>query len=368
MKIAFDHQIFAMQSYGGVSRYFVRLAEELIALGEDVDVLAPLHRNRYLKELPEGRVYGMELRKFPPKSLEIIHGINRLIGSRKIVRTRPNILHETYFTNRPFKERGFARILTVYDMIHEKYASNFSSRDQTSRNKRNAVDRADHVICISHSTKRDLCALFDTPEEKVSVVHLGFERFEESLGAKASECHKRPYLLYVGYRGGYKNFSSTLHAVASDASLINNFDVVAFGGGRFNREECALIKSLGFRGGAVRQVGGDDIKLSRLYRNARAFVYPSLYEGFGLPPLEAMGHDCPVVSSDTSSMPEVIGPAGEYFDPTDMDSQANAIRRVVFDSERQADLVIEGRKRLEMFSWAHCAEKTQEIYRSQVGL
>jgi len=364
MKIAFDHQAFTYQAYGGISRYFVRLAEGLLEAGEDICILAPIHQNCYLNELPAEYVKGLKLNRFPPKSSRLFSVVNRQVASVLASSYEPEILHETYYAASSLRGIFKARVLTVYDMIHEKFSSEFRSNDPTIRNKRLAVSRADHIICISHSTKKDLCQLFDVPKGKVSVVHLGFEKFNISREDVPSNKAVRPYLLYVGSRGGYKNFAGMLKAVASHPILRNTFDIVAFGGGRFNPTEMNLIRDLGFRKEDVRQIGGDDRKLGALYSGAAAFVYPSLYEGFGLPPLEAMAHNCPVVTSNTSSMPEVVGPAGEYFDPTDIDAQAEAISSVVFDSSRRDELIFEGQKRLDHFSWSRCASETRDIYRA----
>lgn len=362
MKIAFDHQIFTLQSYGGISRYFVRLIQGLLALGEEANVIVPLHRNRYLKELPDARVHGWELNRFPPKTTRLFAAANRQFGARKMRAIQPELLHETYYAAKPLQVPVKARILTVYDMIHEKFTDEFSANDPTSRNKRAAVSRADHIVCISHSTKNDLCHLFDVPAHKISVVHLGFEKFDDELPTASFNPSEPPFLLYVGNRGGYKNFERMLRAIASRPELMNTFHVVAFGGSPFNSRERQLIDMLGFRPTAVQQIGGSDRILGGLYRRAAAFIYPSLYEGFGLPPLEAMAHECPVVSSNTSSMPEVIGPACEYFDPADIDAQAEAIAKVVFDERRRSELILEGKERLHLFSWSRCALETHEVY------
>lgn len=364
MKIVFDHQIFTYQSYGGISRYIVRLAQGLITLGEQVDVVAPIHRNRYLKDLPENVVQGLGLERFPPKTGRLAMVINHCLSQLSLRFSSPDIVHETYYSPKVVSRATKGRVVTVHDMIHEKCHGDFSSTDPTSQHKRLAVARADHVICISHSTKKDLCELFSFPEHKVSVVHHGFEKFVVKPGLVSGVVHRpRPYLLYVGSRGGYKNFERMLKAVASKSELRNELDVVAFGGGAFNEAEKSLISKLGFDDKAVQQIGGDDELLGELYSKARAFVYPSVYEGFGLPPLEAMAHDCPLVTSNSSSMPEVVGQAGEYFDPLDVESQAEAICRVVFNEQRRSALIEAGRERLAMFSWERCAQETQAVYK-----
>lgn len=365
MNIVFDYQIFAQQSYGGISRYFVRLAQGLIALDEQVNVVTPLHVNRYLSELPKSFVQGVELKRYPPKTGRLAMMVNHYLSKSMLPAFAPDILHETYYSASSVTRNAKARVITVYDMIHERYTANFSPRDPAIKYKRLAVSRADHIICISHSTKNDLCEMFDIPENKVSVVHLGFEKFEVPFShAQLQEDGERPFLLYVGSRGGYKNFEGLLRAVAASPTLMQEFDVVAFGGGAFSEVEQSLIARLGFVPNAVRQLGGSDAVLGGLYARANAFVYPSVYEGFGLPPLEAMAHDCPVVSSNSSSMPEVIGNAGAYFDPMDIEAQAEAISSVVFDEQRRQALIEAGRQRLTLFSWERCARETQLVYRN----
>ena len=105
------------------------------------------------------------------------------------------------------------------------------------------------------------------------------------------------------------------------------------------------------------------LQLNQLYNDAVALVYPSLYEGFGLPPLEAMVNNCPVICSNTSSIPEVVGNAGQYFNPYDLDSQCNAIEKVVYDTQLRAKLILEGKERINGFSWSKCAHETIEVYK-----
>lgn len=364
MNIILDHQIFTQQTYGGISRYFVRLAQCLIALGEQVDVVAPIHRNHYLNDLPTALVHGLGLQMFPPKTGRLALLANHQLSKLMLSRLDTDILHETYYSAKPVSVAAKGRIITVHDMIHEKYAGDFSPHDPATKYKRQTVERADHVICISHSTKNDLCALFDVPDHKVSVVHHGFERFATRAG---NDCRSievaRPFLLYVGSRRGYKNFESTLRALALSPALKNAFDLVAFGGGAFTTAEKELISRLGFGPYAVSQLGGDDLVLGQLYSKAHALIYPSAYEGFGLPPLEAMAHDCPVITSNSSSMPEVVGDAGVYFDPLDIEAQAQAITSVVFDEHRRSTLIEAGRNRLPLFSWERCALETQAVYK-----
>jgi glycosyltransferase involved in cell wall biosynthesis len=155
--------------------------------------------------------------------------------------------------------------------------------------------------------------------------------------------------------------------VASSSLLMKDFDVIAVGA-RFNTAEKNLISSLGFANNQVKRISSaTDKQLAQLYRNAAAFVYPSLYEGFGLPPLEAMAAGCPVVCSNTSSMPEVVRNAGVYFNPLDIEDMSNAIERVVLSEDLKNKLVKLGYENIKNFTPSKTASKTLEVYRSLTG-
>jgi glycosyltransferase involved in cell wall biosynthesis len=172
----------------------------------------------------------------------------------------------------------------------------------------------------------------------------------------------RPYLLYVGLRAGYKNFNRFIHAVASSKQLKDSFDIVAFGGGTFSDVELAAFRELSFKANQVRQIDGDDNCLASYYTHASALVYPSVYEGFGLPPLEAMAYRCPVVSSHASVLPEIINDAAEFFDPLNIEAMATAIERVVLSSVRTQALVDRGLERSQQFTWQKCVQKHMDLY------
>ena len=169
------------------------------------------------------------------------------------------------------------------------------------------------------------------------------------------------FLLFVGSRGGYKNFDILLHALANSSILKKDFIVVAFGGGLFSNAEIALIKSLKLAA-HVFNLQGNDSLLHFLYRRATAMVFTSFYEGFGMPLLEAMQAGCPVISSNSSVMPEVAGNAAEYFDPLDYESLIYAILNIVNSSHKCKIMKELGYIRSADFTWAKCALKTKEVY------
>jgi glycosyltransferase involved in cell wall biosynthesis len=364
MRIAFDHQIFR-QTYGGISRYFTQLAQGLIDLNQDVRVIAPLYQNSYLASLPGGVVRGRYIQRYPPKMGWMILKCNDYLSRSQIARLKPDLLHETYYSSVCLAPVGCPTVITVHDMIHELFPNEFLANDKTVINKRIAIDRADHVICISDNTKSDLMRICGTSPNKISVVHHGFDQFG-SHNAEVPHINfiGKPFLLYVGQREGYKNFTGLLKAMASSRKLMSDFDIIAFGGPTFSSAELNLMTSLGFTENQVQYKRGNDELLVSLYSQARAFVYPSLYEGFGIPPLEAMAHLCPVISSNCSSMPEIIGDAAEYFAPSNIDDMCRAIEAVVFSDTNIANLKKLGTERLTSFSWKKCAEQTYEIYQS----
>lgn len=360
MRVAFDNQIFNMQKYGGISRYICSLANQLaLQDGVDVRIVAPLYVNAYLAGMPKDLVFGKKVRLMP-RAERLLHAISRLATRPVISKFRPDIVHHTYYKPDVRAAPLARRVVTVYDMIHERYAEMFSADDDTSAFKRSTTIRADHVICISESTRRDLLELFDLPEGKVSVVHLGFDRLQASASLKANG---KPYIFYVGHRGAYKNFEGFLRAYASSLWLRNNFNVMCFGGGVFLEAEMRLFGELNLSSGQVLQRSGGDTELADGYRDAALFVYPSLYEGFGIPPLEAMSLGCPVACSHVSSIPEVVGDAGEYFNPLDLDSIRKALEKVLTSADRRTDLIRRGERRSAQFSWHQCALETAAIYK-----
>jgi len=366
MQVLYDYQVFSWQRYGGISRYFYELITRVAQVPENaVSVFMGLHINRYGLERYRPQFsgfYGRE-HQLSPALTKAVRLLNPLLFT-SFARRRPiDVYHQTYYATPP-APRGGKVILTVYDMIHERFPERFASQDPTRRRKRQAVDRADGIICLSQSGKQDLIEILGVPEEKIAVIHLA-----NSLVAEVSEPPqvREPYVLFVGQRGGYKNFRAFAEAFASRADFTRNFKLICFGGGPFTPEEAQALRTLGILDKA-KVLEGPDSLLANLYRYASAFVYPSLYEGFGFPPLEAMHYGCPVLVSRSSSIPEVVGDAGQYFDPTDREDMAEKLARLLEDESLRKQLAVRGPQREKAFSWDLCAEETQRFYHHILAL
>jgi glycosyltransferase involved in cell wall biosynthesis len=363
--VAYDHQAFTLQKFGGVSRYFTEIATcvpQQSALR--THVVAPLHLNQHLASAKVAKSALYQPLRF--RGSDRLNQLAARLASPLLLRMlRPDIVHWTWYDRSQEVPPGSRKVVTVFDMIHELFPDLVAPGDNSGHFKRQSVAAADHVICISESTKRDLQRLCDVPDSKVTVTHLAASPIFTTTDASAElPTSGRPYLLYVGNRGGYKGFDRTLRAFAASPRLPRDFDLVAFGGPSFSGGERDFICSLGLAPTLVRHVNGDDAVLAEKYRQARALVYPSQYEGFGIPPLEAMGCGCPVACADTSSIPEVVADAALMFDPQEVDSIRYALESLCYDEVARQHYVLAGKRRAQHFSWSRCARETASVYQS----
>ena len=370
VKVAFDSQAFRMQRYGGVSRYICNLAESLSKENlVKARIFAPLHVNVHLAQLKqvEPDLVRGRVGRILSRSMWCVRAAAHA-ESKWIAKYHPDIIHETYYSSSATPVKEARHIVTVHDMTYERYASEHSIIDPSADLKKSSLQRADHIICISDNTRSDLLDLFNLPENKVSVVHHGINKLplvsDKLLIDALIAPDALPYILFVGQRSGYKNFARVLMAYRASNWLSENFRLVCFGGGAFTRSELEQFEKSGLPHQKIVMVGGRDELLAIYYRYAAVFVYPSLYEGFGMPLLEAMALKCPVVCSDTSSLPEVAGDAAEYFDAENIESIRAAIENVLQSSARREELIVKGLARCECFSWAKCASRTLSTYRS----
>jgi glycosyltransferase involved in cell wall biosynthesis len=363
MHIVYDHQIFSSQEYGGISRYYYELASRIASYeGCDVSIHAPLYVNRYIQDNDKYKIIGIHVPRIPRsgRALTLLNAMLVGMWPRKFL---PDIVHETYYAKHSATPTKAKTVITVYDMIIEKFRSFYPSRYKLSKIKECSVKRANHIICISDNTKNDLINHFGVSLNKISVIYLGYTLKKEPSKCRINITNK-PYILYVGQRSVYKNFNRLLQAYSYSPRLKKDFKLVCFGGARFSSEEIDQLRQLNLKTEDIVHVNGNDDVLGTLYSNAAVFVFPSLYEGFGIPLLEAMSFKCPVVCSNTSSLPEVAENAAEYFDPYNIEEMMFSIESVVFSNEKINNLIERGLRRIKYFSWEKCAEQTLKVYSS----
>ena len=357
MKIIFDYKIFYQQKVGGISNYFFSLGKEMIKNGVDVKFLCPIHKNNYLDKIPSHNKKGFKI-LFPSKFKKIVELVNQRVSNYYFNKSSPDIIHNTYYSNIENKNKS---VCTVYDMINERFSHLFKNSDQITEIKKNTIMNCDHVFCISEKTKQDLIDLFKIEEKKISVTLLAssFETNEfKNIKNKIYENH----LLFVGSRYGYKNFEGLIRAYSHSSFLKNNFKIIAYGGEKKGKEDFSIMKKNNVNQENIIYLNDSDIEISKLYQNVSALIYPSFYEGFGLPILEAMQLGCPVISSNGGSLEEVGGDKLFYFDPTSTDSIKYTIEKVLDSQETMQGLINYGFLRSKEFSWSKCALETLSVY------
>ena len=364
MKILYDHQAFTGQRYGGVARYFHDLMESLTALDVEIDLSIGFSNNEYLKNstikkpLPFKNIFG-----FMPTNM-LVSRTNRLNSIFQLQRGKFDVFHPTFYHDyflQPLGNKPF--ILTYHDCIKERF--NLHHIDNASQEqKQKLLDKASKIIAVSENTKKDLLEFYQINPEKVVVVHhsTNFVHHQQPHNFHLKVPEK--YLLYVGARNDYKNFLSFLKDIKSVLKKHKDVHLLCAGGGNFTDEESAFINKLGLENQVIHQNFHSDNTLFGLYQKTIAFVYPSLYEGFGIPILEAFACGCPVILSDRSSFPEVAGEAALYFNPDNHEEICDKIEQIIIDSDLRKSLIDKGFARQEKFSIEKKAKETLSVYRS----
>lgn len=359
-----SHEIFASQDFGGISRYMSELHNTFRRLGVASTLLAPLYKTDSLRG--SERVVGIRI----PKQLQVrgtgqlASWIGRLVEPPALAllgrRHTGLVLHKSYYPAMP-PPRHVANAITVHDMAHELHPSAFPLDDSTSIRKQVWCEKADVVIAVSHYTKSQLVSLFDIDPDRVVVCHHGVTKVDPDVAALEALHNTPPFLLYVGGRRGHKNFDRLTAAYAQSSAAGDGTRLIAFGGGPPDRPELARLEKLGIFQLVTFATGGDAV-LAAHYAAAIGLLYPSIDEGFGFPPLEAMQHRCPVGAARAGAIPEIVQDAAVLFDPVDEDAMAKSIDRLVADSVLRARLSEEGVAQASTFSWEAAAKTTLTAY------
>jgi glycosyltransferase involved in cell wall biosynthesis len=360
MKIFYDYQIFFNQKYGGPSKYFFKLATNIIK-NKDIElkICAPFYKNNYLKKISDKNIFGIKLNGGSFINKYFLSNFNKYLSGLYINYFKPDIIHSTYYDHTYNIKKPI--VITVYDLIHEIFFKDYK-KNIDFRPKKLAIEKADLIICISNNTFKDLNKFYDIKNKKIKIIYLGYNVDQLKVNKCLNKFEKK-YLLYVGDRKNYKNFQSLLKIYALNKRIQQDFDIIFFGSQPFSKPDYDYMNDLKINLKNIRQISGNDDILHELYKNATCLIYPSYYEGFGLPILEAMSHGCPVLCSNTSSMPEVGGDAVEYFDPYSLEQMNDVIMNVVYSNSKLNDLKQKGFSRSKLFSLESCSIKTIEAYK-----
>lgn len=358
MNILFDYQILVLQKYGGISRYYYELINEM-KNNESCEVNLPIvaSQNYYFRNIikPAKKLHARidnirnahkTLRCFKEKNIDIIH---------------PTYYFPGYLNYIPKHKRKNAKvIITVYDLICELFYPNL---DQGGLKKRKeTIMNADGIIAISEHTKRDLLNVYpELNPEKIRVIYLAASMEKPDKKIDTGFLPSK-YILFVGKRSLYKNGITLLKAFADISKMYPDISLVMAGGGGFEQEEMEIIKAGQYEDRIIQKNLSDE-ELYYAYKNAECFVFPSLYEGFGIPILEAFYCDCPVALSNSSCFPEIAQDAAVYFDGKDADSMVKAITELLSDSKKRNEYRLKGQKRLSDFTWGQVAKETLDFYR-----
>jgi len=379
MKILYDHQVFTSQKYGGISRYFVEIISHLpdeiaseisIQYSDNVylhkqlgfeqlkPVFNPFDQFLFGWPIVGKRTLFQWMKKQFPKRYEDCYTLNKTMNVQLIKTQEFDIFHPTYYDdyfleylgNKPF-------VLTIHDMIHELYPE-LLNEPYLSIKKKRLAEKAAHIIAVSENTKKDIVDIFCIPEEKISVIY-----HASSLTKQTDTLLQLPekYFLFVGNRSGYKNFLFFVQALAPILKQEKDVAVVCTGS-HFNSEELAVLNSLNIKKYFINIFVEED-KMFDLYNQAIALIFPSYYEGFGIPIIEAFESSCPVLLSDASCFPEIAQEGALYFPAKDTKQMRFCLEEILHNVALRQNLINKGMLRGKKFSWKNSAQQTYEVYK-----
>ncbi len=374
MKVFIDGLIFGRQKWGGISRmweeYLVRLPKYVSKL----KLLIPFrYTNQSLSKILEHKEnfqVATDYFYWPIRYFERIPVRSKILRFLH-VDDSIDVFHSTFFST--LYKKNIKKIVTVHDMIPELFQKELADKwnDLEIIKKRKTLKNADKIIAVSQNTRKDLLRFYPwIPGDKIEVIHHGLLPGKDNHVSLNEICQKYSldieqgnYFLYVGNRNIYKNFQ-ILATLVEKKPKYREALFLCVGGGKANQtikilEEKNQVKNFIF----LDYVSDDE--LAALYRNALALVFPSKYEGFGLPVLEAMAHECPVVCSDVSSLPEVGGDAAFYFDPDSIESLDDALKRL--SKTDRNEVVCKGKQNTHRFSWERSTKNLIKIYKEIIS-
>ena len=381
MRIALDG-IPLLSAKTGVGKYTFELAAALKRLPGvlDVSVFYGIHWSKHLRmiyHLDDGAGNrGLQGSRIARRVSDTLKGWLRGNATRlEFAIQRPDIFHATNYVAEPC---NVPMVVTVHDLSFLRYPESHPPErlKWLEEGFPRTLSHARRIIADSQFTKDELISLLGVPGNRINVVHLGVTanyrpRDKDVLAEKLREFDLAPkgYILSVGTLEPRKNISKLLRAYELlPDSLKERWPLVIVGLRGWKDQKITKRMERLARNGSLRVLGYvPDDKLPLIYAGATLFVYPSLYEGFGLPPLEALASGVPVIVSNRASLPEVVGDAGALIDPEDIESLAHVVESLLLDQPKREQITRAGLQQAKRFTWEACAEKTFRVYREALG-
>ncbi|MEW5718373.1 MAG: glycosyltransferase family 1 protein [Chloroflexota bacterium] len=364
MRIGIDARL-VFYHQAGIGQYILRLTQALAQNNRDDTFVIFKSRKDHTPIVAQSNFKRQDM--WTPSH----HRIERWAMSVELAPFALDVLHSPDFI--PPAWTRCPSVITMHDlafMLYPRFLTRESARYYGQVDV--AARRADHIIAVSESTKRDTIRLLGVPESKVTVIHEAahplFEPIADDSAGEFVRAHYNlpsEFILFVGTIEPRKNLPTLLRAFRRLRDNYKSEAVLAIAGNRgwLVEQVDQVIAELRL-GDTVRFLGNvRNEELVYLYNAAKLFVFPSLYEGFGLPPLEAMACGTPVIVSNVSSLPEVVGDAGLLIDPEDVEALTVAMWRVLTDDKLRRELSEKGLKRAQTFSWERAAHETLAVYR-----
>jgi len=354
-----NDNIFSYDTQRGVARYFEKIVESLVRdLGSRVVIYS-----RHLKSYENATcIHPLQFRG--RRRLQL----HDLLASIAAGSARAKVVYCPYFGNLRTSAR---EVYTVYDMIFELFPEYFPGQNHRRfvEEKRRCIERADILLAISASTAKDIVACYPHVDaSKIAVTQLGVDPFFFEGDPCQYQNSAKPYLLYVGNRRAYKNFLRLLIAFGQ-SGLAQEFDlrVISPSAGSFSPEELASVEQYRLQNSVQLMTEVSEDLLRNSYASAAAFVYPSEYEGFGLPVLEAMASGTLVATANAASLPEVGGDVAFYFDPRSIEAIVDCLRRVMsLSAEEREERIALGIAHARTFTWERCQQQTVDLFRKLI--
>jgi glycosyltransferase involved in cell wall biosynthesis len=361
MKVLYDGAIYAVQQAGGANRYWAKVIDHM---PEDVVPYLATNQIRSTNYPGNPRLKTYYFKRFGFRPGRASFCLEKLFFRAVMLGQPFDIFHPSIYTENaaqvPLRKFRCPIVITILDMIEELYPESDPS-GLRQRQKAQALAAASAVICISHNTKKDLLERYPNLKAPITVTHLASE-LNSRMAEGDEPVPDRPYFLYVGARhAAYKNFDGLLAAfdrIAKECPEV----VLCLAGPPLTADEQRSLAGFELQDRVHHAGQPGDSHLAKLYRCSLALVYPSLYEGFGIPPLEAMACGTIAVAANRASLPEIMGDAGLLFNPLAADDLAQILSAIARGEINRAEMIERGSRRAAQFSWERTAAQTYTVY------